>query len=151
MSFPIGPNRSQFTGTFAPQRSQNNFQQAVQRLGHSQPGQSPNQMQNTAGDASLSFSPEALEAMSQNQVAQGTQSGSAPSPEQLESQIQSGDLQGALNTISQLDASHPTRANDPNQSLKSQLKSQLQQGDQQGAEATLEQLKANRPTRPPAH
>jgi hypothetical protein len=59
------------------------------------------------------------------------------------------DLQGALNTIAQLDANRPNQGADPNAQLKSQLKAKLQQGDQQGAEATLEQIKANRPSGPP--
>lgn len=131
MPFPIGQNPSQFSGAFAPQRSQGNFQQAVQRLGQNQ-GFNPDQNQ-------VSFSPEAMEGLAQSQGG----------PQQLESQIQSGDLQGALETISELDASHPVQANDPNSQLKSQLKQQLQNGDQQGAEATLEQIKANRPSGPP--
>lgn len=143
MAFPIGQNQGQF---IAPQRTQGNFQQAVQRLGQAQ--QQP-QYQGLAGpsqDAMLSFSPEAMEQMAQSQ---SMPPGSGPSPDQLESQIQSGDLQGALNTIAQLDANRPGQGTDPNQALKTQLKELLQQGDQQGAEETLEQIKANRPSGPP--
>lgn len=153
MPSPI-QNQTQFTGAQAPQRTQGNFQQAVQRLQpteNSQPGRPQ--------DSQVSLSPEALEDSGQDQSAsqaiqglQGLQqstSSSAASPEQLESQIQSGDLQGALTTISELDAKQPAQGSDPNQSLKTQLKEKLQQGDQQGAQATLEQLKANKPSGPP--
>lgn len=151
MPFPINQNQPQFV---PQQRTQGNFQQALQRLGpppHANQGQQ--QGQGLAGpgqDAMISFSPEAMEELAQSQTqAQGMQPPSGPSPDQLESQIQSGDLQGALNTIAQLDANRPNQGADPNAQLKSQLKAKLQQGDQQGAEATLEQIKANRPSGPP--
>ena len=152
MPFPIGQNLSQFSGAFAPQRSEGNFQQAVQRLGQNQAQtQNFNPNQNQAGDGMVCFSPEAMQELAQSQASNGTQAvqGGAGGPQQLESQIQSGDLQGALETISELDARHPAQSNDPNAQLKSQLKQQLQNGDQQGAEATLEQIKANRPSGPP--
>lgn len=151
MAFPIGQNpnqnQNQVQAQFVPpQRPQGNFQQAVQRLGQAQQ-QQPQGLAGPSQDAMLSFSPEAMEQMAQSQGTQQRPSG--PSPDQLESQIQSGDLQGALSTISQLDANRPSQGTDPNQALKTQLKELLQQGDQQGAEETLEQIKANRPSGPP--
>lgn len=147
MAFPIGQNQSPNQGQFiAPQRPQGGFQQAVQRLGQvqQQPG-----LAGPGQDALLSFSPEAMEQMASQGLQQQGQGQSGPNPGQLEEQIQSGDLQGALSTISQLDANRPSQGSDPNQALKTQLKELLQQGDQQGAEETLEQIKANRPSGPP--
>jgi len=147
MASPIQPNQnSPFTAHHSPRTQQPNFQQAVQRLGETSQGQRQ-QFQGPGQDAMTSFSPEAMEMMAQSQPQSQGQSG--PSPDQLEQQIQSGDLQGALSTISQLDAAHPSQGNDPNQALKSELKNKLQQGDQAGAEAALEQIKANRPPGPP--
>ena len=153
MAAPIQPNQNTpFTAHHSPRTQQPNFQQAVQRLGETSPGQSQNplaQFQGQSQDSMVNFSPEAMESLAQSQVQSQSQGQSGPSPDQLEQQIQSGDLQGALSTISQLDAAHPSQGNDPNQKLKSDLKNKLQQGDQAGAEAALEQIKANRPPGPP--
>ena len=149
MAAPIQPNQNApFTAHHSPRTQQPNFQQAVQRLGETSQGQSQNPLAQFQGqDSMTSFSPEAMESLAQSQSQ--SQGQAVPGPDQLEQQIQSGDLQGALSTISELDAAHPSQGNDPNSALKSQLKNKLQQGDQAGAEAALEQMKANRPSGPP--
>ena len=140
MASPIGQTRVQANQTAAPQRTQQtNFQQAADRVGQTQ-AQNPTQSQ----QSQVSLSPEAQE-LTQGNATQGAQSNSGVSPDQLEQQIQSGDLQGALSTIYSMESSRPSQGNDPNESLKSQLKQQLQQGDQQSSESTFEQIKASRP------
>lgn len=152
MSSPISKNLNQAGGAFAPQRTQQaNTQQSLQRL-----NQKNNDRQTGAQDSS-SFSQEALEDSGQDQSAtqailglqatQGQQqSSSSVSPDLLESQIQSGDLQGALSTISQLESHKPSGlTGGASETLKSQLKEKLEQGDQQGAQSAFEQIKANAP------
>jgi hypothetical protein len=155
MSSPISKNLNQAGGAFAPQRTQQaNTQQSLQRLNQN------NNAQQTGAQDSSSFSQEALEDSGQDQSAaqaiqglqatQGQQQSSSVSPDQLESQIQSGDLQGALSTISQLESNKPAgQTGGPSETLKSQLKEKLQQGDQEGAQSAFDQIKANKPAGAP--
>ncbi len=140
MAFSIGPLGNQRNEGFQlpPTPAFNPAQTLGQPQNHNQGGQG---MQGMFQDAMLSLSPEAMESLAPPR--------GGANPQQLEQQIQSGDLESALSTIEELDASRPAQGNDPNAELKAQLKEQLQQGDQQAAVETLQQIKAQAPPPPP--
>ena len=70
--------------------------------------------------------------------------------QQLEEQIQTGDLQSALATAEQMEQNAPGDGMPAQvKSLHEQLISQLEAGDQEGAEETLTQIQAQRPSSPP--
>ena len=153
-------NRMQSTGNnyglpFQPQRNQQsqnpNIQEMMEKLAlmNSQSQQSLGMdssfgLQGSSQDDMVSFSPEAqsIQAAQSSGVQQGSPPGAALH-EQLESQVSSGDLEGAQATLEQL-AGAP---DDP--TLVAQLKSDLKNGDAQGAQEIVEQIKANRPSGPP--
>lgn len=113
-------------------------------------------LQGPGQDALLSISEAGQAGAASGASAAGGSGGADPRAlaEQLEQQVSSGDLQGALATLEQLQSGRPQGGQKPPgadqiDSLEATLTQQLADGDQQGAQDTLAQIQStmqqNRP------